>query len=176
MAFEELRDLNLHKILPRSSFTNGRHDLGYGFRGNHFLEFQVVEDIIDEDMARNLNLSKNDVVIMYHGGGGMIPYHVGRYYANRKRNTLLQKVFTLIGKTLFHLVSWDGIKNMKERFTYYFLPHPFVEVPFSSPEGKRLMLANKAALNYSYAFNIAILRRTEDALKKSLPKKQRIHS
>ena len=162
---EDLETLQLKNILPRSSFTNGRHDLGYGYKGNHFLEFQCVERIADEDGARKLGLEKENIIIMYHGGGGMIPYHVGRYYANRKKNTLKQKIFLFVGKTLFHFGTVKGIAHARERIRYYFLPHPFQEISLSSPEGRRLMRANQAALNYSYAFNIALLRRVEDALR-----------
>src|SRR3989344_7959891 len=117
---EELARLDLHNILPRSSFTNGRHDLGYGYKGNHFLEFQTVEKVLDPKIAGVFNLKEGDIVIMYHGGGGMIPYHVGRYYANRKKNTLKQKIFLFIGKYIFHFGSAQNIRTLKERFNYYF--------------------------------------------------------
>lgn len=169
---DEQKTLDLHKILPRSSFTNGRHDIGYGFKGNHFLEIQYVDKIYSTDVAQQLNLSEGQVVIMYHGGGGMVPYHVGRYYGNRKKNTFKQKVFQLIGKIFFHFFSLEGLKYGIQRWKYYFTQKLFREIPLNTPEGQRLMRATKASLNYSYAFNVAIYRRVVDALKNALPEKE----
>ena len=168
---EEIRNLDLKKILPRSSFTNGRHDLGYGFKGNHFLEIHVIEDIFDSKTASAWGLSKDQIVIFYHGGGGMVPYHMGRYYANRMKNNLKQKFFLRIGKLFFHLFSMDGIKNFRERARYYFFPELFQEIKADSMEGIRYGLAIKAALNYSYAFNIALMARVRDALKNTFKDK-----
>lgn len=168
---DELINLNLKKILPRSSFTNGRHDLGYGFKGNHFLEVHVVEAIFDIETASKLGLKEDQVVLFYHGGGGIVPYHIGRYYANRRKNNFKQKFFLTIGKIFFHLFSIEGIKNINSRLRYYFFPGTFQEIDAHSPEGKRYLLAIKAALNYSYAFNIAILARVRDALKKTYHEK-----
>jgi len=175
---EEQRALNIKKILPRSSFTNGRHDLGYGFKGNHFLEIQVVEEIFDEEFAEKFGLKKGNVVIMYHGGGGLIPYHVGRYFANRDKKLMgagflasrIKLVLHFFGKIFFHLLSADGIRNFKTRYKYYFRPDAYQEIPIDSEEGRRLFQATKASLNYSYAFNIAIYRRVKDALEKINPK------
>lgn len=168
---DEQKALNIHRILPRSSFTNGRHDLGYGFKGNHFLELQYVEDIYDSQTAQELGLAKDQVVIMYHGGGGMVPYHVGRYYGNRRKNTLKQKFFQNIGKIFFHFLSPGGLRYFAQRWRYYFTQKLFQEIPLDTPEGQRLLQATKASLNYSYAFNVAIYRRVIDALHNALPEK-----
>ena len=169
---EELKNLDLKKILPRSSFTNGRHDLGYGFKGNHFLELHAVEKIMDEATAASWGLKPDQILIFYHGGGGIVPYHVGRYYASRRKNNFKQKFFLAIGKIFFHLFSWDGVRNFWPRLKYYFFPKTFQEIDANSPEGLRYLLAMKAALNYSYAFNIAIIRRAADALAKTFPEKK----
>ena len=169
---QELKNLDLKKILPRSSFTNGRHDLGYGFKGNHFLELHMVEKIMDPASAASWGLKPNQILIFYHGGGGIVPYHVGRYYASRRKNNFKQKFFLAIGKIFFHLFSWDGVRNLRLRLKYYFFPKTFQEIDANSPEGLRYLLAMKAALNYSYAFNVAIIRRVADALAKTFPEKK----
>lgn len=165
---EEQETLDVSEILPRSSFTNGRHNLGYGFHGNHFLEIQYVEEIYDEQTARKIGLEKNQVVIMYHGGGGIVPYHIGRYFGSRQKNTFKQKFFQIIGKIFFHFFSRGGVRHFRERFQYYFRQTPLQEIPLNSTEGKRLMQATKASLNYSYVFDVAIYKRVLDALSKTL--------
>lgn len=169
---EEQNSLTLKKILPRVSYRSGRHDLGYGFKGNHFLEIQYVEQIIDPEKAAAWGLRENQVVIMYHGGGGAVSYHIGRYFGNRKKNTFRQKIVLNILKALFHFGSPREWKYARERFRYYFIPKPFMEIPADSPEGVRLLLATKASLNYSYGFRVAMIRRITDSLSTSLSKKK----
>ncbi len=163
--------LLLHSILPRISWRSGRHDLGYGFKGNHFLEIQYVEEMIDVKAARELGLLENRIVIMYHGGGGAVSYHVGRYFGNRKKNTFKQKIVLDTLKTLFHFGNPRDWKYARERWQYYFLPKPFTEIPLDTDEGKRLWNATRASLNYSYAFRMAIVRRVIDGLSRALPRK-----
>lgn len=161
---EEAGSTDFKKVLPKEAFTHGKHDIGYGFKGNHFLEIQFVEEIFDFQTAQNWGLKQGQIVIMYHGGGGFIPYTVGRYFGKRKKNTLEQKIKLFIVKFIFHFLSFEGIKSFPKRWRYYFSPKPFQEIPANSDEGKRLFLAMKAALNYSYAFDMAIVRRIIDAL------------
>ena len=168
----EQSSLNLKKILPRVSYRSGRHDLGYGFKGNHFLEIQYVEEIIDPEKATAWGLRENQIVIMYHGGGGAVSYHIGRYFGNRKKNTPSQKILLSILKTLFHFGNPRDWKYAARRFQYYFIPKPFMEIPADSPEGERLMRATKASLNYSYGFRMAIVRRVTDSIMASIPKKK----
>ncbi|MDA1335149.1 MAG: RtcB family protein [bacterium] len=169
---EELKTLRLKDILPRISYRSGRHDLGYGFKGNHFLEIQYIENIFDEEVAAKWGLSKGQVIIMYHGGGGAVSYHVGRYFGNRKKNTLKQKLVLSVFKTLFHFGSPKHWRDAGKRFRYYFFPKPFMEIPFNTDEGKRLMAATKASLNYSYGFRMAMVRRISDSLEAALPHKK----
>lgn len=164
-SHEEQKNIRLKHILPRVSFKTGMHDLGYGFKGNHFLEMQYVEEILDPVIAKEWGIVPDQIMIMFHGGGGAVPYHVGRYYGNRKKNTFRQKIGLMIFKTLFHFGSWEGITHFWQRFRFYILPRPFIEIPAKSTEGIRLMHAMKAALNYSYAFRVAMLTRVNESLK-----------
>jgi tRNA-splicing ligase RtcB len=168
----EQNTINLKKILPRVSYRSGSHDLGYGFKGNHFLEIQFVEEILDADMARSWGISEKQILIMYHGGGGAVSYHVGRYFGNRKKNTTRQKIILNILKVLFHFGSPRDWKFAPKRIRYYFFPKPFTEIPLDTPEGQRLMNATKASLNYSYGFRMAIVRRVIDSLERALPRKK----
>ncbi len=156
-------------ILPRAAWATGRHDIGYGFKGNHFLEIQYIETITDEATASAWGLRKDQVIIMYHGGGGAVSYYMGRYFANRKkdRNKFRSRVFQNFGKFLFHFASGEGIRHARERWRYYFNPRPFEAIPANTFEGKRLMASIKASLNYSYAFRLAIGKRVLDALQET---------
>lgn len=162
----EKQKLDLRKILPPISFRSGKHNVGYGFKGNHFIEIQFVEEILDEAAAREAGLQKNQVVIMYHGGGGAVPYHAARFYGNPGKNTP-KKFFLLLMKLWFHFGPLEGLKNTRLRLRYYFWPRTFEEIPADSLEGKRILFAIKAALNYSYAFRVATIARIQNALAKA---------
>ncbi len=161
---EESANINLADIIPRSSYTNGRHELGYNFGRNHFLEFQYVEKVVDEKTARAWGLSQNQIVLFYHGGGGHATYHLGRYFGRREKNTPSEKLALFWLKLVFHLSSWRGMRNFRARWHAYFSHVPFPATPLNSPEGTRLMQSIKIALNYGYAFRVALLARLRDAL------------
>ena len=166
LSEEEKRAINLKTLVPRSSYTNGRHEMGYNFGGNHFLEIHCVEKILDESRAREFGLKEKQLVMMYHGGGGHATYHLGRYFARREKNTRGQKFVLFWLKLLFHFSSLEGIKNFSARWHAYFSHKPFPEIPLDSPEGKRLWQSIQIALNYGYAFRVALLRRISNALPK----------
>jgi len=161
---QEKKELNLKNILPRASYKNGLHDMGFNFGGNHFLETHYVEEITDEEAAKKFGLQKNQIVFFYHGGGGHATYHLGRYFARRAKNTWLEKFALFWRKFFFHFGSWKGLRHARERWRYYFSCKPFPEIPIGIEEGTRLMQSIKAALNYGYAFRAALFARVRDAL------------
>lgn len=165
----EKQKIYFSHILPRASYTNGLHDMGFNFGGNHFLETHYVEEIIDEEAAKKFGLRKDQIVFFYHGGGGHATYHLGRYFARRAKNTWLEKVALFWRKLFFHFCSWKGLRHARERWRYYFSCKLFPEIPLNTEEGQRLMQSIKGALNYGYAFRAAIFARVRDALEKLFP-------
>lgn len=162
---------SLKGVIPRSSYSNGRHEMGYNFGGNHFLELHFVESIQNEEAAKLLGIKENQLVLFYHGGGGHATYHLGRYYGARKKNSAFAKFTLFILKIFFHFGSIEGLKNFGKRWNFYFTSTPFPEIPLDSVEGKRIMTSIKASLNYGYGFRVALLRRIRDALHDSIPQK-----
>ncbi len=164
LSEEEKRGMDLSRLVPRSAWINGLHEMGYNFGGNHFLEFHYVENIIDEDTARAWGLHANQILLLYHGGGGHATYHLGRYFGRREKNTSFEKIALFWLKLFFHFSSWEGIKNFRARWHAYFSRMPFPAIALNSPEGRRLMQSIKIALNYGYAFRATLLRRIIDAM------------
>lgn len=67
-----------HQFLPETFFENRNirdPQLGTIGSGNHFAEFQIVENILDKKMAYQLGLKSQEVVFMLHTGSR----HVGGY-------------------------------------------------------------------------------------------------
>lgn len=159
---------DLKKLLPRSSYKSTFHNLGTNFKGNHFLEFQTVEKIFNEHKAQELGLEPGQVMIMYHGGGGALAHQMGRYYANRKKNTGPERIQLFLGKLFLHIFSIDGLKHFATRWKYYFNPEYYQAMPADSFEGKRLQQSMKAAMNYGFAYRLATIPRLHDAFKHTL--------
>lgn len=165
----EKQQMDFFRVLPRASYANGLHDMGFNFGGNHFLETHYVEEVIDDEAAKKFGLQKNQIVFFYHGGGGHATYHLGRYFAQRAKNTWLEKLALFWRKLFFHFGSWEGLARARERWRYYFSRKPFPEIPLDTEEGVRLMQSIKAALNFGYAFRAAIFARVRDALGELFP-------
>lgn len=161
---EDWEGFTLRDVLPRISYRSGRHDIGYGFKGNHFLELQIVDDVFDDDTANAWGLKKGQVVVMYHGGGGAVSHHVGRYFSNRKKSTSSQRFVDTFFKAHFHF-RFRNINAWWTRARHYFFPSPFMETSLTTREGKRLWLATQISQNYSAAFRVGIYARITDSMK-----------
>ena len=166
LSEEEKKKINLKHLVPRSAWINARHEMGYNFGGNHFLEIQYIEKILDKETASTWGLREDQIVLFYHGGGGHATYHLGRYFGRREKNTRFEKLILFWLKFFFHFTSWNGIRNFGACWRAYFSRTPFPGTPLHTEEGKRLMQSIKIALNYGYAFRAALLRRINDALPK----------
>lgn len=59
--------------------------LGTVGSGNHFVEFQVVEDILDRHAAYKAGLRAGDVVVMIHSGSRDVGFFVGQAWMDRAK-------------------------------------------------------------------------------------------
>ena len=148
---ENLDDLS--DLIPRSGWQFSRSNIGYGFHGNHFLELQYIDEIIDEKVAGEWGLKKDQVIASYHGGEGALAFFIGRYFSNhRKKFSFKEELMRLPAKLLFH-------KSLK-----YYFGEKLLAIPVNSSEGKRYMRAIQAGANYGAAGRLAMVRRIIDAL------------
>lgn len=60
-------------------------DLGTVGSGNHFVEFQVVEEVLDRHSAYAAGLRTGDVAVMIHSGSRGLGFHVGQRWMDRAR-------------------------------------------------------------------------------------------
>jgi tRNA-splicing ligase RtcB len=113
---ESMSDRALERGIPQ---------LGTLGAGNHFLEFQKVVEIFDEDVARTFGIhSEGQVTIMIHCGS----------------------------RGLGHQVASDHIELMENRFGIAGLPdRELVNAPFRSDLGQRYYRSMCAAVNYAFA-------------------------
>jgi len=109
----------------------GHDQLGTMGSGNHFVELQVVEQLLDEASARTFGLAAGQVTVLVHSGS----------------------------RGLGHQVCTDYVKLMDAQLARYRIHLPDRQLacaPASSVEGRRYLAAMAAAANFAWANRQAI--------------------
>ena len=144
----------LERELPGMAVQLARFRFGTVGPSNHFVELQRVEEILDQDRARLLGVSEGQLTVQYHGGGGVLTGELGRLFFRRKDYPRQIRAVNAALKPWFHLRSARSFAQLRERLSLYFTDG-CEPLSLSSHEGRRLMLANAAAMNYGFAFRVA---------------------
>lgn len=131
--------------------------LRFGMVGptNHFIELQQVEEVLDAEAAAKLGLVTGQLTLQYHAGGGVLPGAVGAMFGRRKHYPRQIRAAMSIVKPLYHAATARSLAQLRQRYRLYFAGG-CPPVALGSDEGRRLMLANAAAMNYGFAFRMAI--------------------
>jgi tRNA-splicing ligase RtcB len=109
--------------------------------GNHFVEVQYVEKVLDAEAATAFGLAEGMVTVMIHSGSRGLGYQVCDDYLKELRNC----------------PSKYGIE----------LPdRQLVCAPFDSPEARRYMAAMRAAANFAWANRQLLARQVRRSLAK----------
>ena len=109
----------------------GHDQLGTMGSGNHFVELQVVERVLDPEAADVFGLEEGQLTVLVHSGS----------------------------RGLGHQVCTDYVKLMDARLASYRIHLPDRQLacaPASSPEGRRYLGAMAAAANFAWANRQAI--------------------
>jgi len=144
----------LDRELPELAVQLARFRFGTVGPSNHFVELQRVEEIIDTERAAKLGVREGQLTIQYHGGGGVLAGELGRLFFRRKDYPRQIKAVNAVLKPWFHLRSPATLAQLRQRLSLYFTDG-CKPVELDSPEGRRLMLANAAAMNYGFAFRMS---------------------
>lgn len=120
---------------------------------NHFVEFQTVDSIVDEQRAREWGLAEDQVVIFTHGDFALT-FYLNWHHANRlkfrERIGILDQTKMQLSKAAFHL--WrDGIRKFPENWRQYDDTGRYTGFDVDSPEGEHLVRVVHAAMNFGYA-------------------------
>jgi tRNA-splicing ligase RtcB len=113
------------KVSQRAK-ERGKGQVGTLGAGNHFIEIDVVEKIMDPIAAQQIGLFKGQIALQIHCGS----------------------------RGLGHQVCSDYVKQFQKTISKYGLQLPDRELvcaPSSSPEGQNYLAAMKAAANYAFA-------------------------
>lgn len=112
--------------ISEKALTRGQGQLGSLGGGNHFLEVQVVEDVIEDEAAAAFGLSVGMVVVMLHCGS----------------------------RGLGHQTCTDHLRRMEPAMRRHDISVPDRQlacVPVDSPEGRDYLAGLAASANYAWA-------------------------
>ncbi len=135
-----MRGADARKVSDRAK-QRGRTQIGTLGSGNHFLEVQYVEKILEPEIAEAFGLRVNQVLVLIHCGS----------------------------RGLGHQVCTDFLKVMNEAMPRYSISLPDRQlacVPLQSPEAKEYMAAMAAAANFAWANRQAITHFTRGAFRR----------
>jgi tRNA-splicing ligase RtcB (3'-phosphate/5'-hydroxy nucleic acid ligase) len=144
----------LRKEMPALTWQLARLRFGTIGPSNHFVELQEVEEILDPEAAALLGISKGQLTLQYHAGGGVLTGEIGHLFQRRKDTARVMRAAMAVQKPMYHLASARSIDQLRTRMRLFF-GKAAAPVELDSEEGQRLMLANAAAMNYGYAFRMA---------------------
>jgi len=116
---------NPAKVSPRAK-DRGQKQVGTLGAGNHFIELDIVEKVLDADVAQRIGLFEGQIAVQIHCGS----------------------------RGLGHQVCGDYVKRFQKMIARYGLNLPDRELvcaPLSSAEGQDYLAAMKAAANYAFA-------------------------
>lgn len=141
---------SLHRNLPLPSLAS-----------NHFIEFQIVDEVIDKRIAEEWGIVKGQIVVFMHGDypfTSVLNWH----YANRLR--LRGQSFGVrskyhMSRALFHLLHGNAAGILRHGRGGL-----FTGFKLSSESGKRLVDAMYMAMNYAYANRLLTMLYLRDML------------
>jgi tRNA-splicing ligase RtcB (3'-phosphate/5'-hydroxy nucleic acid ligase) len=107
------------------AFARGRDQCGTLGSGNHFLEVQVVDRIVDPVAAEAMGLHEGQVTILIHSGSRGLGYQVCDDYL-------------------------ATLKNAPKRYGFELPDRQLACAPVRSPEGQAYLGAMRAAANYAW--------------------------
>jgi tRNA-splicing ligase RtcB len=142
--------------MPDALLDIARRDYGSLGGGNHFLEVQVVADVLDPAAAAVYGLAEGQLAIHFHTGSGMFGYEVGRLYSYRRKVSPRLLPRSMARKLVFHAGHAVGMAAFARRYRLFVEPKRFSWVETESLEGEEMLAALAQATNFGYANRSAV--------------------
>ena len=145
-----------------------RTEMGLNFGGNHFLEVQVVDELVDRELAKRWGFELGQVVVMYHLGPGPFSATLLNHYSRRTKLPRARVPLFFASKLLFHYLQRMGKGAASRKWALHFRRNQWTPVPSESEEGRLLRQAFAMAINFGYAYRLATVRAIVDGLHETI--------
>ncbi|MEN6627167.1 MAG: RtcB family protein [Candidatus Sumerlaeia bacterium] len=123
------------------ALARGRGQCGTLGAGNHFLEVQIVDEVVDPAAAETLGLHQGGICVMIHSGS----------------------------RGLGHQVCEDALRDLRgfeERFGFSVPDRQLACAPIDSPEGERYLGAMRAAANFAWCNRQLLMAQAREAFER----------
>ena len=131
--------------VSQRAISRGLPQLGTLGSGNHFLEIQKVDKILDKELAKKWGISEGNITIMIHCGS----------------------------RGLGHQVASDYIKLMEDKYGWENLPdRELINAPIKSELGQKYLSAMNCAVNFAFANRQMIMNHVREQLKYYFPRSE----
>ena len=143
-------------------------EMGLNFGGNHFLELQVVDEILDPAAAAKWGLHPGQVVVMYHLGPGPFSGTLLHHFSRRSKIDSSRVPAFFLSKLWFHYLQRAGEGSLASKWNTHFRRNGLTAIPEDSPEGLAFRAALAMAMNFGYAYRLATVRAVIDGLRETV--------
>ena len=150
--------------LPLLATRFSRSEMGLNFGGNHFLEVQVVDEVLDGATASRWGLERGAVVVMYHLGPGPFGATLLHHFSRRLKLQQSRVPLFLLSKLLFHYLQRAGHGSLSKKWDLHFRFNQRTAFPMDSDEGRLVRQALAMAINFGYGYRLGTLRAILDGL------------
>ena len=156
----------LADVVPQALLDTrfSRSEMGLNFGGNHFLEVQVVDEVLDSDVAGRWGFHRGAVVVMYHLGPGPFGATLMHHYSRRTKLQTSRIPLFLFSKLLFHFVQRAGRGDAAKKWDLHFRFNRETPFEVDSDEGRLMRQALAMATNFGYGYRLGTLRAILDGL------------
>jgi tRNA-splicing ligase RtcB len=144
------------RFLRNTKLTRG--EIGLNFGGNHFLEIQAVDSIVDPTEAARMGIRQGELVVMYHLGPGPLGSILSNLYAYRAKPQLHRKVGYAFFRNLLHIM-----KGLHFHRTFARLKK-WLAIDADSEQGQALSNVLRVIKNYGFAYRMGTIAGIADAL------------
>jgi O-antigen/teichoic acid export membrane protein/glycosyltransferase involved in cell wall biosynthesis/RNA-splicing ligase RtcB len=165
----------LDDIVPRvlQGSRAVRSEMGLNFGGNHFLEAQVVDRVIDPVAARAWGLAKGSVLFMYHLGPGPFSGTLLHHFTRREKLPRARALAFFASKLLFHYLQRSPVRPA-HKWSVHFRRNRWSVLAEGSEEAQLFQQALALAMNFGFAYRLTTVAAVRDALDEVLGARARL--
>jgi tRNA-splicing ligase RtcB len=160
---------DLLELVPVQLLTKfGRSEMGLNFGGNHFLEVQAVDQVLDAQVGRQWGFERGEVVVMYHLGPGPLGGTLLNHYSRRLKIQSQRVPLFFLSKLIFHYLQRMGHGAVGKKWGIHFRQNGWTPIPALSEEGVLIRRAMAMAINYGYGYRLGTIRAIWDGLHEAI--------
>lgn len=182
---DDTRDIDeIISYIPNACRRMGLLSWGVLGYGNHFIELQLIEEVLNEEVARKFGISKGQICFMIHGDSRAFGQSVFDFYSDKAKKLFgLQQVYKKLHYKIFASpYSLSAVKDTLDKINYYLnrakstfywkvdrwnkkRAVSFDGIDAASEKGIAYLTSTYCAINYGYANRAYMASLVRDSLR-----------